>query len=262
MQTNLLFGAVLAILLLAQLSGCGGSVESSSTGTSGGGGGQGGSGGTTFGGSGPGGGTVGTGGMVEGTCSDAQLAVVGTQMPPLGFSNLPPDNMGATIVSVSPTVIEYTLDGTGESGKFLWEGPDLTGSFQPGDMVAVGTQEGWQYVAFNTIVATRVDYNFIPPSSIPAVPMSKSPPMEYASECTFVDFAAGCGQDPGLGDLLAVSVGAAPDTVLVPGGATTTFGPFDITNVTSVAAPGYASDMCIVEAYFGSALTVRGPVGK
>lgn len=236
---------------------CGGSVEGVSSGSSSGAGGAGSSSSSSGSGSGGGG-----GGVMEGTCPPDVKAAAYDEPPALGFKSPPGSPLTAVVVSVTDTSLEYNLGPGGPVELFMWRGPSLLDVFKAGDMVAVGTSEGWHYVAGQKVAAARKDYQFVPPEALPAVPMSKAPTLGFASQCSFPEGSGTCGQPPSSVHVLAVRVGAGTDAVDVPVGATTSFGGFEIHNEKSVALPGYGSNDCALEALFMSGVTALGPIGK
>jgi hypothetical protein len=244
-----------AALLWSGLLGCGGMVEvtNSTDGTAG----TGGTGGTA--GAGGTGGTAGAGGDI---CSDDLQAVAYQEPPPLGFESAPSKSMTAVVVSVTATSLQLSLGPDGSLETFTWEGPALTDYFAQGDTVTAGASEGWQYVAANVIAAVHVDYQFVPPDVLPAVPMTKGPALGYASQCHFTEAGGGCGQPPGSVHVLAVTAGSGPGSIEVGFGETAAAGPHTVHNAGSSSLPGYGGDDCAVEALFFTGITVVGPVGK
>lgn len=236
-------------LMTSVAAGCGGTVtETTATGGAGGAG-TGGSAGTT-----------GTGGEPQGTCSPEEEMAAFNEPPSLGFAAPPSSPLTAVVVSVTDTSLEYNLGPDGGTETFLWAGPPLTTVFAQGDSVTVGAQEGWHFVAGSQIAAARNDFDFVPPDALPAVPMSKAPPLGYTTQCYFPEAGGGCGLPPASIDILALEVVGGTETV--PVGSIVDVGGFQIHNAQSVALPGYGSEDCVVEALFMSGATVLGPVGK
>lgn len=246
---------VFALLSLAA-PGCGSAVVESTTE----GGGSGGTAGT--GGAGAAGGSGGSGGMDEGTCSPEEEAGAFDEPPDLGLSAPPGSPMTAVIVTVTESSLEYTLGPDGGTDTFTWRGPSLTDVFKQGDTVSVGSLEGWHFVAGEQVAATYTEYAFVPPGTLPPVPMSKAPPLGYATQCFFPENAGACGQPPSDVSVLFLRAGTGTDTIDVPVGATVEAGGFQLHNAQSVALPGYGSDDCVLEALFMTGVTVLGPIGK
>lgn len=250
--------AGLALFALFPLA-CGGSVASTGEAGSGGGGASGGDGGTA--GTGASGGSGGAGG-VDGACSSDEQAGAYDSPPDLGFKLEPGSPMTAVVVNVTDDLLEYNLGPDGSVDTFLWRGPPLGDVFKQGDTVTVGVADGWHYVAGEMVAATYTEYQFVPPSELPAVPMAKAPPLSYVSQCRFPEGSGACGQSPADVHVLAVRAGSGAEAADVRVGETGAAGAFQIHNAQSTALPGYGTDDCILEALFMSGVTVLGPVGK
>lgn len=256
--------------LAGVLSACGG--QSTSDGSAGSGGAAtGGSGGTAVGGSGgtsvggtagtsvggSGGTSVGGSGGVECDATIQQKASLGG--PPVGFEALPGAPGPVLVTEVLPNELKLNPGPGGGTFSFKWAGPDLTKKFAQGQMVSVGSQDGWDYVSgdANTAVARRDD-GFVAPTEIPDMP-NYGPHMGYANQCSFVEATGGCGQPPAAVTVLALEATTGAGVVTIPASATETFMSWEITNVNNIQFPGYGSENCDVEAAFVGIITAVSP---
>jgi hypothetical protein len=259
----------LALLALASL-GCGGTVETGSAG--GGAAGSAGSAGSAgiagtagTGATGATGGAAGTGGSSggQGTCSPEEKGGAYDGPPDLGFKSPPGSPMSAVVVTVTESSLEYNLGPGGPVELFSWRGPPLTDVFKDGDTVTVGVSQGWHFVANEKVAAAYADNaSFVPPDVLPAVPMSKTPPLSYTTQCAFPEGVGDCGQPPADVRVLAVHFESGKGPVDVAVGETVAAGELQVHNAQSVALPGYGSNDCVLEALFMSGVTVLTPVGK
>lgn len=259
----------LSMVGLVFMLGCGGSSTSdSSSGGAGGSAGAGASGGTAgaggvggTGASGGSGGSSGSGGSAGSAneCSAELRQQASLSGPPIGFDGSSTGPGSAVVAAAHADGLELTLGPGGGILKFRWVGPDLSSRFAVGEMVQIGNQQGWDFVAgdAHTAAAWR-EYGFVAPVEIPDVPYY-GPKLSLAPQCTFLEGGGGCGQPPGTVTVLAVeaTTGAAP--VLIRHGDSGELVGWSITNVNNVQYPGYSSEDCVVEAGFAGTITALGP---
>jgi hypothetical protein len=251
--------------LAAALTACGGqsvndgnaSGGTSATGGSGGTTATGGSGGTTAtGGASTGGASTGGASGVECNGDIQQKATLGG--PNVGFDALPGTPGPVLVANVLPNSLELNPGPDGGTFEFSWAGPDLTKKFKPGEMVSVGSADGWDFVMGDAYTAVaRRDYGFVAPSQIPDMP-GYGPHLEYVPQCSFLEAAGGCGQPPASVTVLALGATTGAGIVMIPFSATETFMGWEITNVNNVQFPGYGSSNCDVEAGFAGIITAVG----
>jgi len=255
--------------LAATLTACGGQSvnDGNASGGSGGTTATGGSGGiTATGGASTGGASTGgasTGGASTGGASGVECSGDIQQKanlggPNVGFDALPGTPGPVLVASVLPGALELSPGTDSSTFEFAWVGPDLTKKFKPGEMVSIGSSEGWDYVMGDSYTAVaRRDYGFVAPSQIPDMP-GYGPHLEYIPQCSFLEAAGGCGQPPSNVTVLALGATTGAGVVTIPFSATETFMGWEITNVNNVQFPGYGSNNCDVEAGFAGIITAVG----
>lgn len=254
----MLLRSACCFVLSAVVVACGGqSTSDGSGGSSGSGGATGGSGGALGGSGGTSVGGAGGAGGVECSAELQAKATLGGYA--VGFEALPGVPGPVMVASALADELVLSPGPGGGTFSFKWFGPDLSKKFANGEMVSVGSQDGWDYVAgdAHTAVARR-DLGFVAPQQIPAMPYY-GPHLGYAAQCSYHEGAGACGQPPASVSVFALEATTGAGALTIAFQDTETFMGWEITNVNNVQFPGYSSDDCVLEAGFSGVITAVGP---